>query len=95
MRPGEGHVADAEAMVGAEQGEGIGDGMAAFQAQEDGEAAFGAGGQDVFGCEAEAELARVSVDLGMDGFEEFEGASGLKEGGVLVGIDPDGEELGG
>jgi len=47
--PGEGHVADTEGVVEAEESEGVLDGVAALDAEEDGEFVGGAGGEDFFG----------------------------------------------
>ena len=92
--PGEGHVADAEAVVVAEECEGVLDGVAAFDAHEDGELALAVGGKDVVGGDAELELVGMVADLFEGAVDEFKGAEGGAVAGVLVGVDPDGEELG-
>ena len=92
--PGEGHVTDAEIVESAEALEGVFDGVAALEPEQDAELSRGAGGEDVSGGEAEGEVGRVSADLLVDGFDEGEGAVG-EMAGELVGLDPDGKELGG
>ncbi len=91
--PGEGHVADAEAVVVAEEGEGVLDGVAAFDAHEDGEFSLAVGCDDLIGGGAELEFVRCAADLLEGGVDEGEGAAGGGISGVLAGVDPDGEEL--
>ena len=52
------------------------------------------GGDDVIGGGAERELVRSFANLLESAVDEFEGAAGGGVGGVLAGVDPDGEELG-
>ena len=68
--------------------------MAAFDAHEDGEFAGFVGGDDVVGGGAEGELVRSFANLLESAIDEFEGAAGGGVGRVLIGVDPDGEELG-
>ncbi len=83
--PGEGHVADAEGVVDAEEGEGVLDGVAAFDAHEDGELSGGVGGEDVGWGEAEGEVVGMAADLFEDGVDEGEGAVGEAAGPVRAG----------
>ena len=91
--PGEGHVTDAEAVVVAEEAEGVLDGVAAFDAHEDGEFSLLVRCDDLIGGGAELEFVGCAADLLEGGVDEFEGAAGGGVGGVLAGVDPDGEEL--
>ncbi len=92
---GEGHVADAEGVVVAEEAEGVFDGVAAFDAHEGGDLVFVVGADDVVGGGGEDEVVGVrGDDVGADGVDHLQGAVG----GVIVldvlGTDVDGEELG-
>ena len=82
-------------MVEAEESEGVLDGVAALDAEEDGEFVGGAGGEDFFGGSAEGKFGGMAADLLADGIEEGEGAEGEARAGTLRGIGPEGEELGG
>jgi hypothetical protein len=91
--PGEGHVADAERVVLAQQGERVLDGVAALDAHERGELVLAMGLLDAFGRGDELDLVGMFGDLLLDGVDQLQGAAGvlaLVEGG----LDPDGEELG-
>ena len=92
--PGEGHVADAEAVVKAEEAEIGFDGVAALDADECGENAVGVGLHNVFGGKAEAHVARVFADLLVDAVDELQGSEGVAAA-PLDRLDPGGEELGG
>ena len=92
---GEGHVADAEGVILAEEAEGVFDGVAALDAHEGGDLALGAGAEDVVGGGSEDEVAGVGgEDVGADGVDHLEGAVGGVVAGGVVGVDEDGEELG-
>ena len=67
VRPGEGHGADAEAVVSAEEWEGVLDGVAAFDGEKGGEPSCGLGGEDIVGGEAELHLVGVAAELLVDG----------------------------
>ena len=82
-------------MVEAEESEGVLDGVATLDTEEDGEFICGAGGENFFGRSAEGELGGMAADLLADGIEEGEGAEGVARAGTLRGIGPEGEELGG
>ena len=91
--PGEGHVADAEGVVLAEEGERILNGMAAFNPHEGGEFVVAMGLLDAFGRGDKDDLVVMFGDLLLDSVNKVEGTAGEA---TLVGdgIDPDGEELG-
>jgi len=89
--PGEGHVADPELVVEAEECKRILDGVAAFDAEENGEFILSAGGENFGGGGAEGELCGVLADLFEDSVEEFEGAVGVTVA-PLRGFGPEGEE---
>jgi len=67
--------------------------VAAFDAHEDGEFSSAVGFDDLVGGGAELELVGSFADLFEGAVDEFEGAAGGGVGGVLAGVDPDGEEL--
>ena len=90
--PGEGHVADAEAVVVAQEAERIFDGVAAFDAHERGELVFAMGALDVFGGIRHHHLVGMFGGLLQDGVDEVEGAAGVVAF-VEFGLDPDGEEF--
>ena len=92
--PGEGHVADAEAVVEAQEAEVGFYGVAAFDADERGEDAVNVGLDDVFGGKAEAHGVGVFADLLVDAVDELQGAEG-EAAAPCGGLDPGGEELGG
>jgi hypothetical protein len=82
-------------VVEAEESEGVLDGVAALDAEEDGELVGGADGEEFFGRSAEGEFRGMAADLLADGVEEGESAEGVTRAGTLLGIGPEGEELGG
>ncbi len=78
---GEGHVADAEGVVVAEEAEGVLDGVAAFDAHEGGDLVLVVGADDVVGGGGEDEVVGVGGDdVGADGVDHLQGAVG----GVVV-----------
>ena len=83
-------------MEDAKEGQGVLDAVAALEAEEDGEATFLFGGEDAGGGEAEAEVGRVALRICcVTASRSSKGTVGMGGGGVLGGIDPEGEELGG
>lgn len=80
-------------MERAQEAERVFDGVAAFKTEQDGEATFGASGEDVGWSEAEAQFLRMKANLFERSIEELEGAVGVGSGGVLFGVDPECEEL--
>ena len=91
--PGEGHVADAETVVVAQEAEVVLDGVAALDAHQDGELSALVCGEDLVGGEAELQLVGGFADLLKCAVDEREGAVRGLFRGVLAGVDPDGEEL--
>src|SRR5262249_42455676 len=85
---GEGDVADAEGVVGAEHGEVGIDGVAAFEAHEHGDAAAFAGIDEVGGGGGHDEGFGVAGDFAVDGVDLLEGAADGFGGGEAVGIGP-------
>jgi len=91
---GEGHVADAEGVVIAEEAEGVFDGVPAFDAHEGGDAAVDVGVDDLLGGGGEGEVFGVGGDdVGADGVDHLQGAVGGVVAVDIVGVDEDGEEL--
>ena len=78
-------------VIEAEEGERVFDGVAAFDAEEDGEFILSAGGEDFCGGGAEGEVCGVLADLLEDSVEEFERAVGVAVA-PLRGFGPEGEE---
>jgi len=75
---GDGHVADAEGLVFAEEAEGVFDGVATLYAHEGGDLLVFVGFDDVMGGGGEDEFGRVfGDDVGADGVDRLEG--GLAE----------------
>ncbi len=92
---GEGHVADAEGVVVAEEAEGVFDGVAAFDAHEGGDLVLVVGADDVVGGGGEDEVVGMSGDdVGVDGVDHLQGAVGGVIAVDVLGTDVDGEELG-
>ena len=84
--PGEGHVADAEAVVEAEEAEGVLDGVAAFDADEDGEAVPAAWAARMSsGVRQRREVVGVAADLLEDGVDELRGCGGRSGRATAVG----------
>ena len=91
--PGEGHVADAEGIVLAQQGNRVFDGVTALNAHEHCEFVRAVRVLNAVGRGDKHELVRVLSDLLLDGVNEFEGSAGVLAF-IEGGLDPDGEELG-
>ncbi len=92
VRPGKGHVADAEAVVIAQQAEAILDRVAALDAHQRGELVITVRGEDVGGREGHLHLVGMLRGLLVDGVDQFQRAFGILAL-VEIGLDPDGEEL--
>ena len=91
--PGERHVANTESVVLAEKGEGVLDGVAAFNSHERGELVVAMSFFDARRCGDELNLIGVSGDLLLDRVDQLEGAAGILAF-IELGLDPDGKELG-
>src|SRR5438046_905105 len=72
--PGERHVANAETVVVPEEGDRVFNGVAAFDAHEDGEFSSAVGFDDLVGGGAELELVGGFTDLLERAVDEFQGA---------------------
>ena len=90
----EGHVADAELVVSAEESEGVLDGMAAFDADEAGDFVGFAGGEDFVGGAGEGEGVGIARNHSVDEVDLFEGLAGGAAGDHEAGGDVCGPELG-
>ena len=93
VRPGQRHVADAEGVVLAQQGERVFDGVAAFDSHERGDLVFAVGEFDALGRGDEHHLVLVLGHLLLDGVNQDQRPA-RELTLVGTGIDPDGEELG-
>ncbi len=90
--PSERHIADAEAVVVAQEGKRVLDGVPAFNAHERRELALVVGRFHVRRGIGHAHLVRMLGGLLVDGVDQFKRALGVVAF-VEVGLDPNGKEL--
>ncbi len=91
--PGEGHVADAERVILAQEGERIFDGVATFDPHECCKFVISMGLLDAFGRGDKLDLVVVFGGLLFDGVNKFQSAMCVLAF-VESGLNPDGEEFG-
>ena len=92
---GEGHVADAEGVVVAEEAQRVLDGVTAFDAHESGDLVIFMCGDDFVRRRGEDEVVGVvGNDVGADCVDHLKGAVGGVIALYVLGIDVDGKEFG-
>ncbi len=92
VRPGERHVAHAQAVIIAQDADVAFDGVPAFHAQQRGELMLAMRGQDVLGAEGHHHLVGMAARLLVDRVDHVERALGFVAF-IRLRLDPDGKEF--